>query len=501
MPDRNRLKTIVTMMGKGQFNRVISACNDLLTLEPENAVAQNLLGTALAESGDSEGGIAVLRALVLANPDYAFAHHNLGNVLVKNNDPQAAIAAFQTAADLLPDNGEIQNSLASAFAAADDPHQALHAARAAVALAPDDMPKQKRLITYLRQIGDHEAALKELNAALALEPWDPELLIASGALMIQTDTVEAALERFQRAAKVNPDSPELYSNVGRLWLLHEQYEKACEAFQRATALSPENPKAHNRLAEALLQSGDHQGAIAAYAACLKIDPSDGHARHFMAVLSGDTPASAPEDYVRGLFDEYAETFEQSLVQNLGYRVPDTIAARLSAALPERPRFKSLLDLGCGTGLMGEKIRSRVDHLSGVDLSENMVRIANGKQVYDQLNVSDLSTQIAADGDRHDIYIAADVLIYVGELSGVFAAIRESARPGAIFAFTTEDHIGEGITLRASGRYAHSASYIKDICSQNSMEILDHQTVDMRQEKGEMLRGGCFIVQTAAGEPR
>ena len=51
--------------------------------------------------------------------------------------------------------------------------------------------------------------------------------------------------------------------------------------------------------------------------------------------------------------------------------PALIIDALNAVAPGR-RFASALDLGCGTGLMGEALRERIDHLTGVDLSAAMI---------------------------------------------------------------------------------------------------------------------------------
>ena len=90
----------------------------------------------------------------------------------------------------------------------------------------------------------------------------------------------------------------------------------------------------------------------------------------------------PQAYVARLFDDYAWRFDKHLIKNLGYRAPALIAEALSAVAPDR-RFALALDLGCGTGLMGEALRGRVDRLTGVDLSAAMIAKARERGVYDR----------------------------------------------------------------------------------------------------------------------
>ena len=107
---------------------------------------------------------------------------------------------------------------------------------------------------------------------------------------------------------------------------------------------------------------------------------------------GDAPGALPQAYVARLFDDYAPRFDKHLTKNLGYRAPALIAEALSAVASGR-RFASALDLGCGTGLMGEALRGRVDRLTGVDLSAAMIAKARERGVYDELVVGDAAAML------------------------------------------------------------------------------------------------------------
>src|SRR4051812_41753050 len=86
--------------------------------------------------------------------------------------------------------------------------------------------------------------------------------------------------------------------------------------------------------------------------------------YYIAALTGvDAPTATPKRYVQTLFDSYADGFEEHLVQVLHYGAP----AILAQGLPQR-EWGAALDLGCGTGLMGERLRPHVRFLVGVDIS-------------------------------------------------------------------------------------------------------------------------------------
>ncbi|MEX5323274.1 methyltransferase domain-containing protein, partial [Pseudomonas shirazica] len=140
-------------------------------------------------------------------------------------------------------------------------------------------------------------------------------------------------------------------------------------------------EAYNR-ALALEKAGDVDGAVAAYREGLEIDPEDhrGAAVRMAALGRGETPPKAPDAYVETLFDQHAESFEDILVEQLGYAVPVMVRQRLQD-LKLGP-FRRMLDLGCGTGLTGGALRDMVDDITGIDISENMVEIAHEKDLYE-----------------------------------------------------------------------------------------------------------------------
>ena len=109
-----------------------------------------------------------------------------------------------------------------------------------------------------------------------------------------------------------------------------------------------------------------------------------------AVTHRDGIATPPQQYVRQLFDDYADEFDAHPVKQLRYPGHQLWIARLP---PEAaPRFPRVPEPGCGTGPCGAHVRSRAGHLSGVDTSPAMVDKARQRSVYDTLQVADSSAR-------------------------------------------------------------------------------------------------------------
>jgi predicted TPR repeat methyltransferase len=262
------------------------------------------------------------------------------------------------------------------------------------------------------------------------------------------------------------------------------WSAAADLFEQTLERAPQWAAAWLGLGEAREKLGDLDAAAQAFQATLAADPAD--AQGAMARLAligrGDAPTALPQAYVARLFDEYAPRFDAHLIRNLGYRAPALIADALSAIAPGH-RFASALDLGCGTGLMGEALRGRVGRLVGVDLSAAMITKARERGIYHALVVDD-ATKLMRERPRvFDLIVAADALVYIGDLAPVFAAVGTALAAEGVFAFSVETYEGDGFKLEPTMRFAHGRPYIEATAKKAGLRPLLIQPASTRREAG------------------
>jgi predicted TPR repeat methyltransferase len=256
------------------------------------------------------------------------------------------------------------------------------------------------------------------------------------------------------------------------------------------------------LGEANELAGDKEAAITAFRRALKLDPEDrlGAGLRLARLKARKAPHAMSRvmspAYVRTLFDQYAGRFDRELVEALHYSGPALLAAALARTAGER-RFKRALDLGCGTGLMGEAVRSRTEELVGVDLSDNMVGAARRKQIYDRLAVADLAYFLAAEPEPFDLILAADVFVYLPDLKPVCAAVMHKLLPDGLFVFTVETHEGDGVILRDTLRFAHGERHLRDAAGAAGMGISLLESVATRQEKNLPVEGLLAVLRACS----
>ena len=220
------------------------------------------------------------------------------------------------------------------------------------------------------------------------------------------------------------------------------------------------------------------------------DHPDESVRQFHdAVARGETPRSQPAALVAELFDGLAERFERHLVGRLQYRVPHRVA---DIVLERHPRRRlDLLDLGCGTGLLGLCLGRLDGDLVGVDLSARMLDQAKPLGIYAELRQGDALKELrATSAARYDCIAACDVFIYVGDLSDLIPTAFHALRSGGTLIFSCEEaSAAEGeLRLRASGRYAHSRASIANLCRDAGFADCTFEDIVLRLEADSPIAG-------------
>jgi predicted TPR repeat methyltransferase len=275
---------------------------------------------------------------------------------------------------------------------------------------------------------------------------------------------------------------------------------AAELFEQALELAPHWAAAWFALAEAREKLSDLEAAAQAFRETLVADPADaqGATARLALIGRGDAPRGLPHAYVARLFDDYAPRFDRHLTDNLGYRAPALIAEALSAVASGR-RFASALDLGCGTGLMGAELRSHTDHLAGVDLSAAMIAKARERGFYDRLVVGDAAAMLGREPPGiSDLIVAADAIVYVGDLAPLFAAVARALTSDGLFAFSVETCEGDGFKLEPTMRFAHSRSYVEATAREVGLRPLLIRSASTRREAGADAPGLICVFEGRGG---
>jgi predicted TPR repeat methyltransferase len=363
---------------------------------------------------------------------------------------------------------------------------------------------QNLLGVLARQRGDPAEALLRTERALAQAPEEPVFLANRGAALAEAGRLAEAVATLRAALARRPEDAVSLRNLGQALAALGDAGGALAPLERAAALLPDAPEPRLALAHARREAGDPAGAAeAAEAALARAGGQDAlaeQARFLLAALGrGAVPDRAPAAYVRGLFDGFAPRFEAELTDRLDYRTPALLAALLrEGGVPEERRLR-VLDLGCGTGLLGEALAPFARRLEGLDLSPRMLAEARRRRpgLYAALHEADLLDFLPARPGGFDLIAAADVLNYLGDLRPAFVAIASAlAAPGGTAAFSVEagPEGGAPYALGEAMRYRHDPAHAAALARAAGLTVLARRDAVLRQERGAPVAGALFLLR-------
>lgn len=465
-----------------------------IKISARNPAAYNNRGNALRALGRHKEALNSFDRALALRPDYPEALNNRGNALRDLRRPKEALASYDRALALRPDNLESLSNRGNALRDMKRPEEALESFDRALALKSDNAEVLNNRGNTLRDLRRYDEALASFDRALAVRPDYAEAHYNRGNVLRDIRRFDEALASFDRALALKPDYVEALNNRGTALRALDRLDEALSSFDRALALKPGYADALENRGHVLHAVKRPQDAIASFRAALALGGDRELLRYYLAALGAESPPAAPpQTYVEGLFDQYAGTFDESLL-GLKYEIPRQLFDAVMALGPGG--LLDVADLGCGTGMCGQLFRAIARTLSGVDIAANMIAKSTERGVYDRLIKGDLNEFLAANKAAFDLVVAADVFIYVGDIDAVFAGTRTALRPGGRFAFSVESLEADGFALRPSRRYAHSLRYLQGLESKHGFIERTVLPVSVRQEEGRDLPGFIVVLERA-----
>lgn len=306
--------------------------------------------------------------------------------------------------------------------------------------------------------GDCERALAVARDTAALFPVIADAALGLGEVLLAGQQLPTAIAEFQRALRLDPDCGKARFLLGCAWLEAGEAERALEAF---SVLDPTTPGVFDKVAQ--------------------------------AQAMGAQPRSDAR-YVRHLFDQFSADYDVRMLSHLSYRAPVILRELAQLVMPGRNQLV-VLDLGCGTGLSGEAFQDRAGALDGIDLSPAMIGKARARGIYRHLKVGDIEAGLGQ--GAYDLVLAADTLVYLGDLEPVMGGVAAALKPDGFFLFTVEAKEGEGFELGPKRRWRHSEAYLRTLAERHGFELAGLMTCVPRMEAHTAVNGFAAALRKSA----
>lgn len=490
----------------GKYAEAIKDFSQALQMQPNIKEGHNALGNLYLKENNLEQAAAHFNQALLLDPDYAEAKANLAkidndlNQLLRlekqyplepiipyyialiyrdRKQYQEALAEAQKSYQLMADDatsvllGELSLSLGNSEQAKDYFLQAL-------VLNPNSVAA---LINSANLKNEPQEAENLYKKALDIQPLNADAHINYADFLYRQHRLIEALEEYRHAVILAPKKTGISNNLGIIQRDLGEYEEALGLFFNALLAEPQRKEYALNITETLilLYEKDRKKAKQIAGNWLKNMPDNIFAKRINEIFNQGNENNAPQ-YAQELFDLFAENYEQ-VMKNIDYKLPQEFARILS------PLSGLIVDLGCGTGLIGEALKNKDNILVGVDISEKMAEIARSKNIYKEVTVDDIS-HYCQNLPSADWVVAADVFGYIGDLDNLLKSIFPH---NLCFSIAVDDKCDK-YQLAYNGRYRHNPKYIKKLLQKcGYSNIIEHKS-NIRSENGVPVEGIIFVAK-------
>lgn len=373
--------------------------------------------------------------------------------------------------------------------------------RKTVKMAPEWGPGLLELALLLARNNQFPEAIATAEKVQQLEPNNPMVLAGSIDIAHRAGRLDIAVRLLRHGLRLHPNDPQLtFELANDLATLGSQQE----ALALWNQLIENNPSAPDLLLGRLktqIALNNFSAAQSDAAKLVAIAPNDERYQYYADLSNGLTPIRQPGEVAQRLFDAMAPTYDLHMVRDLQYKLPKHVADRLRSARATQ-KF-NLLDLGCGTGLLGVALGKIKGAMVGVDVSLEMIEMAARHNIYDKFHTVNIHDALEATPESlYEVIAALDVFIYAGDATKAIPNAHRILVPEGTFVASFESASEEGpdLALLPTGRYAHKRSNIVYLCEVAGFANIETENITLRLEKGEPVHGFIVWATKAASKP-
>jgi predicted TPR repeat methyltransferase len=418
------------------------------------------------KEGDFSAAENFYKRALRHNPMHLDANYLLGTLYAERKELANALKFLRQAAEINPRSHMIQNNLGNIY----------------------------------QLSGQFDKAIACYQRALNFEPNMPEVHNNLGSIYKHHEQFVEAEACYRRAILLRPDFVEAYCNLGAVLRGQKKFQEAIENYRKALDLSPAFKAAYDGLGICYSELGERDQAIASFNRYMEIDPGD-HSEvklRLARLNAGEIPNRYPAAVMLTTYEKKAKNWDtDNLRPGMEFLGPKHVREMLEELKLPQTRQLDVLDIGCGTGLCGEYMRSYAKHLEGVDLSPHMLAQAQKKGYYNKLECADAIAYMQDCKRTFDLIVASGVLILFGDLKPVFQAAASLLKPGGVFVFTLYRSEFEAVIVRHNLHFAHSAAYVQEAAGAADLQVALLEQKVHEYELGEPQPGWIAVLRKAA----
>jgi tetratricopeptide (TPR) repeat protein len=315
--EQQKVASAAKLVQGGQLGEAESLVWGVLTRDPDNAEALNLLGYVRLRQKRLAESETLLRRAITLSPKLLPAYITLARLFHAQDDTDKEIAALLDASRLAPGDAQIHCDLAAAYLKRNDYRQALDSLQQISGANPPDVKFLLLATTYLG-LGRTADVDTLTPTIMSRGAKDPKLLVQFAEVLLDFDLTSQALyiletaqkkvqhpsaallltlgraherrdeytlaeRELRQALRLDSRSVDILQALARVLARQGQWEKSLELLVTARKLDPNSPEVLRKLAATSLHTGAASQAVEAAQALVKLGPNDPDALYLLGV--------------------------------------------------------------------------------------------------------------------------------------------------------------------------------------------------------------------------
>jgi protein O-GlcNAc transferase len=277
-------------------------CRKIVSVQPDDPNALNLLGLIAHQLGENEMAINLMSRAIRNDPENPFLYNNLGAVFHDSGKFPEAISSYKKAIHIKPDCADAYNNMGLVFQEQGKVDEAISCYQEALQLRTHYPEANYNLGNALKESGKLAEAIQCYQKAVALRPDYPEACNNMGNAFNDQGKFDEAVACLKRAVTLRPDFPEAHYNLGNALHGMVRLEEAIVSYERALELRPDYPEAYNNLGIVFKNCGHLGKAIECYKTSLGLKPDFSKVHSDFLLAMNYDPSICPE----GIFLESSD---------------------------------------------------------------------------------------------------------------------------------------------------------------------------------------------------
>jgi predicted TPR repeat methyltransferase len=231
-------------------------------------------------------------------------------------------------------------------------------------------------------------------------------------------------------------------DLGVYHMYKGNFRDAIMRFKMITWMDSGNADSYYYIGRCLYNNDNNkQEALNNFIKATEIDKKHIEAKFFIDLLNNKQNLHLPSSIIRDYFNNIADDYSKKFINKFEYCAVDNLCNTIIANRNIFSNHLDILDLGCGTGLVGANLNDlAIKSLTGVDFANQMLLQANrlindnSNKIYSKTICVDIVTYLQETDKKFDLIVASGILEYVDNFQDIFQQIVSKLSDKGVFAF-------------------------------------------------------------------